>query len=682
MKKTLFFAASLLAVIGIFIAAGIPRNVRQKISQGDNYFAQDDYTDALPLYLDAYKLDPTNANLCFKIGVCCLNIPSRKHDAENYLFVAASNVSADYRETSMKERHAPPSAYYYFGQALHLNNKFDNAIDAFSKFKAYIDTTDTKTINDVNLRIRWCENGKTLVNSPVNIKVENIGPNVNTKYPEYSPVISADERTLIFTSRRPTNTGGLIDQRDGMYFEDIYVSTRASDSSAWGPAVQIGNNINTPGHEATIGISADGQTLYIYKDDNGDGNIYSSLLNGQSWSSPVKLTTNVNSKSWEPSACVTPDGNTLYFSSTREGGYGGRDIWRSVKLPNGEWSLPTNLGPKINSAYDEDAPSILADGKTLYFSSNGTQSMGGFDIFSTEFSEDSGWAAPVNIGYPVNTADDDIFFVPTPDNKHAYYSSASSPGGQGEKDICYLTFPDKEETHLTVLEGEITSIFGGVPDGTVITVTDVETGELVGQYTPNSATGRYVIVLPSGRNYSITYEATDYLFQSDNMEVSDTTAFQTIERPVELAPLKVGQKIIVRNIFFDSGKSQLKPESKAELDKLVTLMTQFPKLIVEISGHTDASGPDDLNQKLSEQRAQSVADYLVAHGIDRSRLRTVGYGESRPIAINYNKNGTPNRQGMALNRRFEFTILSVDGQIKDVVEPIAVPDSLKNAPKK
>ncbi|HTL80366.1 MAG TPA: OmpA family protein, partial [Bacteroidia bacterium] len=616
----------------------------------------------------------------FKIGVCYLNIPNEKSKAENYLFVAANDVSENYKETSIKERHAPTSAWYLYAQALHLDNKFDEAISFFEKYKADIDPKDTTSLGDIALREAWCRNGIALVADPVNFKVENLGDAVNTEYPEYSPVISADERTLIFTTRRPTNVGGMKDERDGMYFEDIFSSTR-NDDGTWQKAVPLGNNINTAGHEATIGISADGQRLFIYKDDAGDGNIYTSNLMGANWMTPVKLNENINSRSWEPSACVTPDGNTLYFTSNRPGGFGGRDIYKSVLLPNGQWAKPINLGPTVNTAYDEDCPAILADGKTLYFSSNGMNSMGGFDIFSTVLSDDGIWSKPVNIGYPVNTTDDDVFFVPTPDDKHAFYSSANNPGGKGEKDLYFLTFPEKEETKLTVLEGEITSIFGGVPANTMITVTDVETGEMMGQYAPNATTGRYVIILPSGKNYSITYEADDFLYQSDNIDIKDTTAFQQIERPVELEPLKVGQKIVVRNIFFASGKSALQPESKAELDKLADIMIKHPLIAVQISGHTDASGPDDLNQKLSEQRAQAVADYLVSKGVDKIRLRTKGYGETMPIAKNYNENGTPNRNGMAMNRRFEFTILSVDGKFTDLVEPIVVPPDLKQGNK-
>lgn len=682
MKKIL----SIIALACLFVVAGAfalkkgPKP-QTKIAQGDVYFASEDYKAALPLYLEAYKLDPSNTNTAFKIGVCYLNISGKKELAYPYLASASGNISEKYKVSSVKEKHAPVDTWYYLGQSQHLKNNFDSAIICFNNYWKYIDTADKKLADDINLRKKWCENGILLVANPVQIQVENLGPNVNSEYPEYSPVISADQRMVIFTTRRPGNTGGKIDSRDQMYFEDIYYSVM-NDSGEWSKALPLGQNINTAGHEATIGMSADGQQLLIYKDDQGDGNIYLSYQQGDSWGTPAKLTDNVNSKSWEPSATITPDGNTLYFSSNREGGMGGTDIYRSVRLPNGEWSKPQNVGAPINTKYDEDAPSILADGLTLYYASNGEQSMGGFDILSTTKNpEDGTWSKPENIGYPVNTSDDDIFFAPTPDNTHAYYSSASSANGLGEKDICLLTFPGKEENPLTVLTGEITSIYGGVPPGTVITVTDVQSGELMGTYQPNSSTGKYVIILPPGRNYSITYEATDFLYQSDNINIHDSAAYQVINRPVELAPLSVGQKITVRNIFFASGKSELQPESKAELDKLVTLMTNFPKLILEIAGHTDAAGSDELNQKLSEQRAQSVANYLIEHGIDKNRLRTKGMGEKFPIAQNYNKDGSPNRAGMSMNRRFEFTVLSIDGVLKDVVEPIKVPEHLKEGNK-
>lgn len=675
MKHTFLFLL-LLGILSGGTATAKGNETKKKLAQADAAFVLDNYDKALPLYLDVIAADPANDNVRFKIGMCYLNSSVEKTKAESFLETASKNTTPKYRETSLKEKRAPLQTWYLLGQAYHFNYKFDQAILAFETFRAFLGEADSIMVRDLNHYIQVCNNGKELTASPVNIKVEHLGSGINSPYSDHSPVISADESVMVFTSRRPNTTGGKTDPNDGKYFEDVYISYRNGDS--WSAAQSIGSSINSNGHEASIGLSVDGQELYIYKDDAGDGNIYVSKLNGKEWSVPRKLTDFVNSKKHEASASISPDGNTLYFSSEREGGLGGHDIYRSVKLPNGEWSKPTNLGPTINTPYDDDAPSLQADGVTLYFSSKGHNTIGGYDIFFSTFVEEFGWTKPINVGYPVNTTDDDTYYVPTADNKHAYYSSFKNEGGMGEKDIYRLTFPDRSETPLTVFTGEITSIYGGVPEDAFITVTDVETGEVIGTYKPNTETGKYVIVLQSGRNYSLTYEAANYLYQSDNMNVADTTAYMVINRPVQLEPLKVGQKLTVRNIFFASGKSELQPESKKELDKLTQLMKQFPGLIVEISGHTDASGSDELNQRLSQKRAEAVAAYLVQNGIENKRLRTIGFGESKPIAINYNPDGKANKQGMSLNRRFEFTILSVDGQLKDVVEQIKVPDQLKN----
>lgn len=663
-------------------AKGGNGDARKKFEKAEQLFGNENYEAALPLYLSLDSTDKDNANLAFRIGVCYLNSSTAKDQAMSWLEKAAAKTSEKYKGTSLKEKSAPLSAYYYLGRAYHFNYQFDQAIATFEKFKGYLGNTDPEMLRDVNRYIDMCITGKELVANPVSMKVENLGDKVNSKFSEHSPVITADEATLIFTSRRPNTTGGKIDPADGMYFEDIYMSTRNNDNT-WSDPVNMGSPINTEDHDATIGISVDGQKLFIYKDDKGDGNIYFSNLVGDRWANPQKLNDFVNSKAWEGNASISADGNLLYFSSEREGGLGGKDIYVSRKLPNGDWGKAMNLGPRINTAYDDDAPYIHPDGVTLYFASQGHKTMGGYDIFYSTLNPDSSsWSEPVNMGYPVNSTDDDIFYTPTPDNKRAYYSSFKKDG-QGEKDIYLITLPEREETPLTVYKGKLVSIYGGVPQNAVITVTDNETGELVGTYTPNSSTGAYLFILPPGRNYNISYEADDFLFSSENFNVADTSAYAIINRPIELAPIKVGQKITLKNIFFASGQSELAPSSKVELEKLKNLMMKMPNLVVEIGGHTDAQGSDELNQRLSQKRAESVVKYLVDAGIDKRRLRAVGYGETQPIALNQNPDGTWNKQGMALNRRFEFKILSITGELlPDAVEPIKVPDPLKPKDKK
>jgi outer membrane protein OmpA-like peptidoglycan-associated protein len=570
--------------------------------------------------------------------------------------------------------------WLYLGKAQHINYKFDEALISLDKFKTYLTPEDKELMRMTEQVISWCKNAKVLVAAPVNMKVENIGGQLNSAFPDYSPVVTADESQMFFTSRRPNTTGGKIDIRDNMYFEDIYSATRSD--SGWGNVKNVGPPVNTDGHDATIGISIDGQKLFMYRDDKGDGNIYTSDLQGDKWMAPVKLNENINSSKWEGSVSESADGNTLYFSSEREGGFGGKDIYKSKKLPNGQWGKATNMGPSVNTPFDDDAPFIHPDGITLYFSSQGHSSMGGFDIFYCSLNDSGNWSKPVNMGYPINTTDDDIFYFPTADNRRAYYSSFRSDG-YGEKDIYMLTLPEKTEAPLAVYSGEMTSVLGGVPEGATITVKDNATGEVVGIYTPNSSTGKYLFILPPGKNYNIAYEAEGYLFQSENLDVTDSSSYRLIHKAIELTPLRVGEKTTLKNIFFASGSALLKPESKPELIKLELLLKKHSKIIVRINGHTDSQGADEMNMKLSQKRAESVRDYLMNEcNIPAERVRALGFGPKMPVAINKNKDGSWNRAGMALNRRIEFEILSIDGKVAEKSDEILVPDPLKLKEKK
>jgi outer membrane protein OmpA-like peptidoglycan-associated protein len=655
-------------------------SLRKKFDNAEAFFVSELYMRALPVYLEILAAEPDNFNVSFKIGVCYLNSPAEKSKAQGFLEKASKSVSKNYNEGSFKEKNAPILTWFYLGRAQHFNYKFDDALTSLNLFKTFLTPDDKELLGMTELTIGWCKNAKELVAKPVNMKVENIGGKVNTSFPEYSPVVTADESQMYFTSRRPNTTGGKIDDRDNMYFEDIYSAVRTD--SGWGNVQNIGSPINTNRHDATIGISVDGQRLFLYRDDDGDGNIYTSDLQGDKWMAPVKLNENINSSKWEGSVSVSADGSVLYFSSEREGGFGGKDIYRSKRLPNGQWGKATNMGPRVNTPYDDDAPVIHPDGITLYFSSQGHNSMGGFDIFNTILNDSGTWSKPVNLGYPVNTTDDDIFYAPTADNKRAYYSSFRNDG-YGEKDIYMITLPEKTEAPLAVYTGEITSLMGGVPEGATITVKDNATGEVIGVYTPNSSTGKYLFILPPGKNYNITYEAEGYLFQSENLDVSDSSSYRIIHKPIELTPLRVGEKTALKNIFFASGSAVLKPESKNELNKLEVLMKKHPKITVQISGHTDSQGNEEMNMKLSQKRAESVVEYLVKDGgIAEDRLKPLGYGPKMPIAINKNPDGTWNRAGMQLNRRIEFEILSLDGKVAAKTDEIQVPDKLKPKEKK
>ncbi|MGZ4118251.1 MAG: OmpA family protein, partial [Bacteroidia bacterium] len=486
--------------------------------------------------------------------------------------------------------------------------------------------------------------------------IQNLGSAVNSPYGDYSPVLSADQSALFFTSRRPESTGSQKDD-EGNYMEDIYMSEKTK--SGWSQAKNIGAPVNTEWHEASVGISPDGQTILIYKDDNGDGNIYSTVLDGDTWSTPVKLNDNINSKYWEPSAFISADGKTLYFVSDKPGGFGGRDMYMSKLTPEGDWGKSVNMGANINTPYDEDAPFIHPDGVTLSFSSNGHNTMGGFDIFTSLVSEDGTWSEPVNAGYPINTTDDDIFYVASPNNRIAYFSSFRD-GGFGEKDNYMATFLDRKEAPLTLMKGIVNDESGKPAKKVEIIVTDNETGQVVGVYHANSKTGKFLFILTPGKNYNITYQSKDHLFYSENMEIPKNSNYYEINRSVSLNPILVGSKIILNNIFFDFDKATLRTLSNVELKNLALLLKSNPNMKVEISGYTDSKGNDTYNQKLSQERAQAVVTNLIESGISADRMMAKGYGKTMPVAPNKKGNGKDNPDGRQLNRRVEFKITQIN----------------------
>ena len=486
---------------------------------------------AVSNFHDLHDLDPQNAHINYKLGRCYLLLNGKKQEAVPFLEKAVAKTSSKSKE-NYKEDKAPLDAYFYLARAYHLDSQFDNAIAAYRKYMEVDKTLSKDRIEEIEWMIQTCLNGKLIVDSPIGAVTENLGEEINTIYDEYSAVLDATETTLIFTSRRPTSTGGYLDV-DDKYFEDIFVSQK--EDGKWTKPVSIGKNINTEGHEATIGLSADGQELYVYRDDFGDGNIYVSQFKGNSWSEPIRLNDNVNSPFRETHATVSADGQTLYFTSDRSG-EGGMDIFRSRRLPTGEWAVSENLGDVVNTKYDEEAPFIHPDGKTLFFSSKGHNSMGGYDIFFS-IEENGKWSTPMNIGHPMNTADDEYFFVMSADGKRAYYSSSNGQG-YGGKDIYIVHLDTEREVPLTVYKGAImTDAQGKRPEKVEIRVTDNETGELFGLYRPREDNGKFIFILHPGKNYNIAYEADGYLYKSEKLFVPENTSYFEINRAIQLKPI-------------------------------------------------------------------------------------------------------------------------------------------------
>lgn len=538
MRSILIALVFLTAFGGVVSGQGLSEgSFKSQFKKVEGLLYDELYTQALPLAKELYMSDSTNANVTSMLGQAYLGVGDQKK-AIYYLEKAVPMVSLMYSESDPKEKKAPGITYYYLAKAYHFDYRFEDAVANYYNYRSFIPMEDIDLYNRIKRDIEMAETASIIYENPVEIEAKNLGPTINTEYPEYSPVISADGSTLIFTSRRKGSTGGKKDA-DGMFFEDIYVCR--NQGGTWSAPVGIGSNINTDKHEASIGLSPDGTKLFIYKSENDAGDIYLSELKDNNWTVPKRLGDGINTKDWETHASINRRGDTIYYVSDMKGGIGGRDIYYSVLLPNGEWSRGRNLGSTINTELDEEAPFISFDGSELIFSSKGHNSMGGFDIFTSAW-DGSSWSTPVNIGYPINSPKDDIFFVTTPDGKYAYYSSQME-GGYGEKDLYLinLKFKEKEVLNVTVMQGEI-KVSGSpnaISDASIV-VTDMATGDMEGMYKPRPDNGRYIFILEPGKSYRVTYSCMNYPPIEETIKVPKDSRYAEINKVVLIDPVNFG----------------------------------------------------------------------------------------------------------------------------------------------
>jgi outer membrane protein OmpA-like peptidoglycan-associated protein len=648
MKK--IFILMVVLVFGIGTTFTFGQNEKKALSNAEKMLGYDDFKAAIPYLKEAVGYNPSNAMSQFELGRC-LFLNYEKKEALVHLEKAYT-----------LSKGVDPELSYYYGKCLHYMLRFDEAIEQYKRGLTQITEKGDPKIREMQMEIDHCKYAKTAVAAPVNAKIVNVGPPINTQYSEHSPIIDADETVLIYTTVRPDNVGCKNDPHCA--FEDVFISEKAG--KAWGAPQPI-KEINTKDFDASIALSPDGQTMFIYRNPPGNGDVFESKLEGKKWSSPESVGEPVNSKSYETTVSISADGKRMFFTSDREGGFGDTDIYWTELQDDGKWGTPKNLGPKINTPYGDDSPFFHPDGVTLYFSSNGRpECLGGFDIYSTTLKEDGTWSDPKNLGYPINTPDNDIYFVLSADKKSGYYASAKE-GGYGEKDIYKIVMPEDKPVvakidtvvkvevapvnALTILKGIVTDAKSTEVLEANITVIDNDRNVVVSTLKSNSATGRYLISLPSGRNYGITVEREGYLFKSVNVNIPKSEGYQEIVKDVALDKIEIGVGIVLNNIFYDVDKATLRPESVAELERLNKLMIDNPTLKIEIGGHTDSDGTDAHNEVLSQNRSQSVVDFLIGKGVKQDRMVAKGYGEKVPVAPNDTKE---NKQ---LNRRTELKIL-------------------------
>lgn len=643
------------------------RDARSHYQDGDDYFDDMQYYLALQSYLKAHDFNPDNARLNFRIGVSYMASVQRFKSLKYFLRASELDPAVS------------PDIKYYIGRGYHMNGQYQKALDAYREYKKSLLPNQVEDIEYTAKHIKECETALELIDNPARAYIDNLS-DINTGYTEHSPVISADESKMMFTSTREGSMGGQLDDFTQEYDEDIYISYKVNDR--WTRPVNAGEPLNTHMNDATVGLSSDGQLLLIYNGRKRNGDIQSSVLEGDEWSYPDWLPRSVNSGEKETSASLANNDRVLYFISSREGGYGGKDIYVVHKDRRGNWGDARNLGPAINTPYDEESVFMHPDGRTLYFSSMGHSTIGGFDIFRARMDDNGQWGKPENVGMPINTPDDDLSLVLSADGRHGYFSSTRE-GGKGRHDIYQITFlgPEKplylsnedqllasfeksvsdnvleqsveiKTIRLTVVKGVVKDAITDKPIKANIEVVDNDKDEVVFNNVSNSKTGRFLVTLPSGKNYGLAVKAEDYLFHSENFNIPKATAYQEIEKEILLNNVKKDVKIVLKNVFFDQGKAILRPTSYPELNRLAKLLKDVPTLKIEISGHTDNTGSASFNQKLSEDRARAVVEYIKAQEISPDRLTYVGYGETQPIADNTTKDG---RQQ---NRRVEFKVLS------------------------
>lgn len=653
------------------------------IEQGDELYntgVRSVWNQAIPYYERAQSFNPKNAPLNYKLGDCYLasNTKSRSLEFFKTAYELNPNIQLD--------------IHYKLGRGYHLSGQFEKAIKEYKTHLAKLTGKDDgPSIKQTKKLIKECETGIEMVANPIRVWVDNLGKKINSAYPDYAAQITADESMIIFTTRRPSVYNE--EMINGMYNEDVYISKK-DENGEWQQASLISKNINTKENDAVSGLSPDGNKLFLYYHSGSDGgNLYESNMTDEGWSKPEDLGKTINDKkSWDTDASLSYDGKRLYFVSDKEGTMGGRDIWYADWDEEKErWGESHNIGAPINTEYEEVGIFIHPDGKTMYFSSNGQKGMGGFDIFSSEIQPDGTWSEPVNVGYPVCTPDDDVFFTISASGIHGYYASFREDG-EGEKDLYMITFlgkpkepllagednliasitkPVEEEIvqtklevavkNLSILKGKVLDAETKKPLKASVELVDNKANAQVSAVETPAESGKFLMSLPAGKNYGIAVKSEGYLFHSENFDIPADAGYQEYEKVILMKKVKVGESIVLRNIFFDLDKYSLKDESKTELDRLYTLLVENPTLVIEISGHTDTQGSAAYNQQLSEDRAKAVVDYLVAYGIERTRFEYKGYGETMPqisdAEIAKMKSSTQKKEAHAQNRRTEFKIL-------------------------
>ncbi|MES2447475.1 MAG: OmpA family protein [Bacteroidota bacterium] len=608
------------------------KKAQESFEDAQQYLRQNIFDDGIKFLDEAVKLDPKFQLAYIQLG----DIYRRLKDH--------SKAKLNYQKAVNSAATIEPRIYYVLAESELLSGDYAKAKANFLLFQQKNVGADEEFISKTKKYLLDCEFAITAIKTPAKYEPINMGFYINSANRDYFPALTADGETIIFS--RVVNNN-----------EDFYTSTKKNNQ--WQQAQSLSNQINTPNYnEGAQSISPDGKYLFFTGCNRPDGlgrcDIYVSRKEGLAWGKAINLGKNINSEYWESQPSISPDGSTLYFVSNRPGGMGSYDIWKSLLNDGGQWSLPVNLGDKINTPYDENTPFIHADGKTLYFASNGWPGFGDKDIFYSRLDESGKFSPPKNLGYPINTFNEEIGLIVTADGSEGLFSSNIKDGGFGDLDIYHFKLPE------SVKPFPVTYVKGIVKDKETkqllqanVLVIDLKNNNAVFNDYTSKETGDFLAVMPIGSEYSFNVDAAGYLFNSQHFELLKNQGNKPIEVEILLDKIKVGSNVTLQNIFFETNKYELLASSRVELNILVDLLKENENVAIEIEGHTDNFGEDKLNQKLSENRAKAVFDFLINNGVDKRRLSYKGYGKTKSKADNKTE------EGRRQNRRTEFIVTKI-----------------------
>jgi len=622
---------------------------KQTFIDAEYAFIIEEYEEALHHYNELLKMDPENANLHFLTGACYLSLYGEKQKAIPHLEIAIQSMTTGYREGSYKERNAPRESFFALARAYHIQRDFERAIENYQKYRNIMFKKHFAEVEYVNKQIKSCELARSMIQKPLDIQFLNMGDQVNQFACNYNPVVSIDDSTLVFMTDQPAKRTIMIIHRT---------------MEGWTDPRPINGEIGSEGDCYPTCMSFDGKELFLVKKNYDESDIFVSYRKGERWTRMVRLNDHINTDYYETHAFITNNGKALYFTSDRPGGQGAMDIWVSETTTQGDWGPPRNLGPKINSHYNEETPFLTENSKKLYFSSQGHATMGGYDIFIAEkipslqlgpggvLSENTSgeqpldrWSFPQNAGYPISTTDDDLFYVPRRNGQRGYYSiiidSISSVRS------IYTMIPKVAEQ---------------VQIAAIKQVADMETEkemELEELRTTGQEPEKDTVSMMEETETEAVAETTSMMIDTVSMTTDPDIYF------------------VLNSILFDFESFTLNEAASEEADRILEAMQSNLEIELELTGHTDEIGADEYNLRLSERRAQSVADYLTSRGISEERIRVMASGETEPIAINKYEDGTDSPGGRRLNRHVSLKFENLQDEKIKVAE-LFVPDHLRS----